>query len=485
MTELGQDERAQLLDRMRGLIARWGHESWVAAPIVEPSDRGFPDAYTPDLRGVRTVMRRLLTYAGLGGLEVDVEGQARPGLDRLAETVCVVAGLDERGVDLHVYAEGPAEDVPLTLAHEAARIYRELRSGPVQHPYRAPAFEDAEAIPDEELEEEVSLTACYLGFGLLVAKGAHVYRAEGEMTGYVAVTRWVHRCLGALAPDEACFLLAAQLVARDVEAERLARYRAHLGPNEARWLDGFVTELSGDRDALLDALGLPPPDGWPDEETAPPEPLVDDGWRPPTPPPPERAVNAGRPVLRRRQHRGWSLATSAGFLSIFGFVAALISGASTVIRAALFVLPVLTVAAYFLGKRVRRGDICSHCETPLRAASEVCPGCGGAIRGAIGPDESHLAALERMRDVATFSGAIAGDQADADPRYVERGVKCPCCAWIPDGAHHWQCHACEGEAFNTFEHGGQCPRCEEVFDDTLCPRCDHMSPYDWWWPAED
>ena len=493
MSTLSDEERAHLLERMRVSIDRWGFETFVAAPIVEPSDRFFPDPFAPDLRGVRTVMRRLLTYAGLGALSVEVEGRARPGLDRMAETLCVVGELSDRGVLLEVWAEGPPEDLALTLAHEAARIFRELRSdegcegASVGHPYRAPVFqpEQPDALPDEAFEEEVSIAACYLGFGLLVAKGAHVYRAEGEMSGTLAVTRWVHRCLGALAPDEACFLLAAQCVVRGVDDERLARFRGYLGPNQAKMLADFVAELRGSEDALREALGLPSPDEWPEEGASRPAPLEDDGWRPPTPEPPP-PVALRRPVFRRRQHRGWNLATSAGFLSLAAFFVILLKGSSHLVQTALFVLPALTVAAYFVGKRMRRGDICSSCERALPASAHECPTCGGVIRGAIDFDENALEALERLPDVPTFGDLVeVRPQADADPRYVERGVKCPHCAWIPDGGHHWQCPICEGEHFNTFEQGGQCPDCEKVFEDTSCPRCDHLSPYDWWWPAED
>jgi len=108
------------------------------------------------------------------------------------------------------------------------------------------------------------------------------------------------------------------------------------------------------------------------------------------------------------------------------------------------------------------------------------------IRGELAAHESHLDGLERLTDVTTFGGTIASaDQEDAAARYVEAGVKCPSCGWIPDGEAHWGCDACEGDDFNTFAHGGECPHCAQVFDETLCPSCETLSAYDWWWPADD
>ncbi|HEY8430059.1 MAG TPA: hypothetical protein VIL20_16870 [Sandaracinaceae bacterium] len=43
---LSPDEREHWLERLRGLIERFGPASFVAAPIVEPTDRFFPDHYT-------------------------------------------------------------------------------------------------------------------------------------------------------------------------------------------------------------------------------------------------------------------------------------------------------------------------------------------------------------------------------------------------------------------------------------------------------
>lgn len=70
----------------------------------------------------------------------------------------------------------------------------------------------------------------------------------------------------------------------------------------------------------------------------------------------------------------------------------------------------------------------------------------------------------------------------ADPRYVELGVACPHCAWIPDGDPHWSCDSCAGEPFDTFATRARCPSCDRTFDETFCPVCGIASPHEFWWP---
>jgi predicted amidophosphoribosyltransferase len=149
----------------------------------------------------------------------------------------------------------------------------------------------------------------------------------------------------------------------------------------------------------------------------------------------------------------------------------------------LFATPIIVVGAWLAGKRVRRKDECSYCEHVLSdEPSEHCPKCGGDVRGVIEPHEHHVDAAEKRGAVTAFGLAAPKDQDDADPRYVARGVKCPHCGWIPNGGLHWSCDECEGGLFDTFKHGGECPECKKVFEDTFCPQCQTSSPYDFWWP---
>ena len=64
-------------------------------------------------------------------------------------------------------------------------------------------------------------------------------------------------------------------------------------------------------------------------------------------------------------------------------------------------------------------------------------------------------------------------------------IKCPKCAWQPDGGYYWEC-AC-GMVWNTFETQGVCPKCNKRWLDTQCPGpgypggCGEWSPHvDWY-----
>src|SRR5258706_16035727 len=67
------EEQRTLLADLAELIARRGHATFVSAPLLEPREEHFPDAWQPDVTGVSRLARRLLSYAELGQLDVDVE----------------------------------------------------------------------------------------------------------------------------------------------------------------------------------------------------------------------------------------------------------------------------------------------------------------------------------------------------------------------------------------------------------------------------
>jgi len=481
---LDDEANAELLRQMRERVERWGHETYVAAPVLEANDHYFPDPYSPDIRGVRTVARRLLKHVGLDDLDVDAGGVKAEDHDALAQTYVVLGELTERRFVIDVYEIGAAEEVPLVLAHEVARAYGRLRSGPMRstHPYRAPAFqEDEEPEADRAEEANASLTGMYLGLGLLVALGAHRYRATGEMAGTMAITRWVHECLGGLSPNEACFLLAAQAVARNEPDEVTERWRKALSPNERKSFSRFLRELRPEREALLARLGLPDEATWPAHDDTSFEPLDDDGWQPKDDEVEEEDEEvARRPIFRVSRHQGFNGLMGGTAISTLVFTA-IAANAPEFIMAAALAVPVSALAAFLGGSRISRTDMCSACEGLVPDGQDLCPGCDGLVRGRLKKGQSHALAVEALPDITTF-GLIAAPQDGAAKRYVDLGVKCPNCGWIPDGEAHWKCDACDGADFNTFAHGGECPHCSEVFEDTLCPRCDHMTTYEWWWP---
>ncbi|MGE0789577.1 MAG: hypothetical protein AB7S26_28150 [Sandaracinaceae bacterium] len=489
--QLSDEAKATLIERLRTHLDRWSPTAFMTGPIVTPDPASFPDAYTHDLIGLRTVARRMLVYAGLSGLEVDVVGYADPDPDPLAPTVVQASEISDHAVRFDVFSQGPAEDLPLVLAHEVARVYYRLFGGRDRgdHPYRLKPPKPTQALsPDDEasvaaVEEEVSLTAVYLGFGLLAAIGSHQHKAQSRIEGRTVSSRWVHRSVGALAPDEACFLLALQAVVRDLDDSVIAGWRKALTADPATMLARFVKELRPRADEIRKQLGVPAADDASRithvELTA----LDDDGWTPAELARDEEEAPLEFAVFRRRTHGAWKGLLVTGGLGVAGFLGAAI-GADDLLEPVLIAGGALTGAGFLVGRFVRGPDLCSRCEATIPADASRCPGCGGVVKGELRGSQNHLDALEELTDASSLTGVLAGDQPDAAPRYRELGVKCPKCAWIPDGEGHWDCTECEARRFNTFAHGGQCPECETILDETPCPECGLVSDYDWWWPRQ-
>lgn len=477
---LADSARKELLARTGALIARWGAKPYLTAPLLEPNDRFFPDPYTGDLVGLRTVTRRLLHYVGLEHLAVELHGHHRKSNELFTHTSAVLTHVDEHEVEIGVWDIGEAEEVPLVLAHEVARAYHALQSKGGRGPYRSSENLDGgpEGEPDQVQEEEVSLTACYLGFGLLVALGAHRYKARGKVVGASVRTQWSHRRLGALTPDEATFLLAAHAVVREVDEATLADWGGRLSANVRSDFLRYLADLREDREALIEALGLPDRP-WPRPVALDPKPLEDDGWLPE----PIDEASVTHPVLRVPKNAGSAMASASGALSLGGLMAAVVTDPAWA-WGVLVGGPLLAVAAYFGGKRIRRHDECTGCDAKLGADDTRCAKCGGTVVGTLREGEGYFDALARAGVRTTHDGQLVEAQADADPRYVTLRVMCPSCAWIPDGKDHWGCEHCDGDAFNTFETGGTCPHCEHTFEETWCPQCEHSAPYEWWWPED-
>jgi hypothetical protein len=62
---------------------------------------------------------------------------------------------------------------------------------------------------------------------------------------------------------------------------------------------------------------------------------------------------------------------------------------------------------------------------------------------------------------------------------MENEIKCPQCSWQPTKYNEWQC-SCR-HIWNTFNTGGQCPKCTKIWEDTCCPKCYRWSPHiDWY-----
>ncbi len=237
--QLSLDERDWLLAGLRGLILRQGATRFLSAPIREPSPRDFPDDFRADEASVGRLLRRILGYAGMPDMEVELETFSQPdrvkALDahgRAAEwghdgAAAWFAGIAGDSCSFGVAEERIGDDpvgLVATLCHEVAHAWRHFHQL---------------AVRDRDVEERLTdLTTVYLGFGLLTTNGSYRYRASFELDGANTVTRWSHSRLGYLSPEEMSFLLAAQVRARGLSWLARRRLAGKLEANQAasfRW----------------------------------------------------------------------------------------------------------------------------------------------------------------------------------------------------------------------------------------------------------
>jgi hypothetical protein len=242
--------REQLLDDLARLILAEGSETFLDAPLIEPSDRWFPDRWTPDAAGVEHLLRRLLDYARLTHLTLvlEVDQFSNPAgkvlLDGRAGghegTAAWFAGIRGATCLFGVDTNQLSDPIALvgTLSHEVAHAYR-----------HASQLRVADAAIEEPLTD---LTTVYLGFGILTANASQRFLSGRSGAG----GSWWSRSVGGyLGMQAMCFLLAAQSVARGTPPKTLARL---LSPNQRACFLAACKDL-GAREALLERLGLPPP----------------------------------------------------------------------------------------------------------------------------------------------------------------------------------------------------------------------------------
>lgn len=244
-------EREWLWAALQTLIDARGEEPFLRAPIVLPDDKFFPDRWSPDERGVAGLAERLLGYAGLDHLEVNVQlfteaTEVREvGMDgRAAATshagaAAWFAGI--RGGTCLFGAESDQLDDPVGLvgamAHEIAHAYR--RSHRLEH-------------RDRDMEEKLTdVTTIYLGFGVLTtAASARFITAHHDNMG----SSYAHKRQGYLAPHEMAFMLASQLALRGYDARTVRSLIKSLPANQAATVRTAIAETS--RPLIANALGF-------------------------------------------------------------------------------------------------------------------------------------------------------------------------------------------------------------------------------------
>lgn len=272
--ELPSAERQdRLLAALGRLVALRGYQTLVHAPTLEPNARYFPDEWPGTVRGVRMLIRRLMHYAELDAVPIELElfDSNAPGI-RVDDggsggfhehnVAAWYAGIEDERIHFGLDVRRTRDPVELTgvLAHEVAHAYRE------HHGLMA---------RDRDIEEELTdLTTIYLGFGVFSASSAFVYQTSGGFEAGMTINEWRIGSNGYLPAGEMAFLLAARSVARGDDAATTRALRKLLPVNQAHAFRSALKALSGDPAGLREQLGVPAPGEWSEHEpVAPGEPL--------------------------------------------------------------------------------------------------------------------------------------------------------------------------------------------------------------------
>jgi len=406
------EHRDRLLAALANLIRRRGFETFVSAPLLLPRSEYFPERWERSVSGARRLLRRLMHYAGLGELKVqlkawrerplipghlaasDVDGHAAAWFAGIHDGTC------EFGLELDQLRK--EDSLVAALGHEVAHAYRE-HHGLV--------------ISDRELEEKLTdLTCVYLGFGVFNVN-ASLAVETGGLSASGERLLYERNSLGYLSPAEFALLLATQLAVRDDAAEQ-REVRSELLPNHAALLAQGLREFS-DVAALRQRFAIPEPDSWPprvgiealarlpDDEEPTSEGALEHG---PT------LAREGGVVFRVKGDRALPLSLlGLGGSAILG----LSLGAGTFGFYALCALG--TAGGVFAGRRLRADD-CSGCRARLAAQADQCAGCGQSVAGEIATHDERLEAEERYhaRHGGAASDSHEGEEEDEqeDPLLV-------------------------------------------------------------------
>ena len=376
-------ERIALVADTATLIERAGIEPYVAAVLVEPTDRFFPDPWHADVESLRQLARRVFDYVGLTKVTIEVE--AATSERAIAGGIWAI----ELGANtVRIGADRERLDDPLatiaTLARFAAIVFR--------------ADHEVAGETDEVEGRAIDATTIYLGLGIITTNAAYRYRASGELRGSSAITRWSHSELGALSPQAMSYLLAVQLVARAATSSEVRAVAKILETNQATYLAAAIREL--DSEELRTRLGLPERAGWPARRQPPPNTRsIAMVIAPPIPKAiakiaPTGGRNVGQPVFRMKRTR----AGAAGFVGLFVAMVPMIAiSVKGYAGLAVGVLVGTSLACAAVGSRMRRDECAdSRCGRILPPGIERCPGCGGTIAGTLLRGENRLEAEERL-----------------------------------------------------------------------------------------
>jgi hypothetical protein len=388
------EEQGWLITHLAAQIAAGGEAQFVEMPVLEPTRKYFPDPWSFSHQGLDRLVRRLMQYAGLGGLDVKI-GTYIELKERTHEssrfghrsTAGLFMGIVE-GQCLFAFNEAAPADAEYmagVMCHEVAHAYRS-HHGLAQ--------------PESREEEELitDLTTVYLGFGIFSANNSFRSRTAGWSAGALAFHSWSVQSTGYLPPQAFGFLLAIQMVARNLSPSERRHLLKLLEPDQAAFTEAALQEVCDREQDILETLRLTPrarrgPAKRLDEILRPLPEYGGPESSPASPPASEPVLSvSSRPVFRVPKNRTHQ----------FGPLGAIFGLGIGVVGALLLQQPVIVLLGVVTGGMIGlyRGsrtcfEVCSDptCKAVL-PATDHCPNCGRYIAGTISHENDRLEAEE-------------------------------------------------------------------------------------------
>ncbi|MBL8684592.1 MAG: hypothetical protein JNK05_35785 [Myxococcales bacterium] len=238
-------QREWVLDQLAAICKRRGVEPILAWPLILPTVDYFPAPIVVSSdRALARILRRLLWYAGLDELRVELdfiaEGAAPLsfGSSEFAVQLASVEGASCRFA-VHRDRIGSAADLVAECTREVVRVYR--RRGGLE-------------VDDGELDARLAdITAVYLGFGVLLCAGSSRTWSSSAST----------RMPTGLSAASLSFAVAVWCCLRDPSEGETAAVEALLGDELGRLFRASIAVLEDSDQPLITRLALPPRDEWP------------------------------------------------------------------------------------------------------------------------------------------------------------------------------------------------------------------------------
>ncbi len=399
------DERNEGALEALGVLVAQEPNPFVAGLLLLPDDAHFPDAFEPTEAGMSSLLHRLHQYLGISHVDVEVELDLDDASGDVERTEIALEFVEAQRAHYRVRRIDRADVVVAAVLEVALAAMFDQSTRTTTETYREPGGSPDRWVPDDdETFLGASLLAVARGAGVLLAIGAHTFRAGAEIAGGLsALGHWDHVERGALDPHVVSYLLAAQLVIRD-DVDR-PRVLAALPTERRREVMDALGTL--DREEVAEVLGLPPRSAWP------PPARPDEATTSRRPTPKRRSKPAGAMSFRLRSDAGALGAFLGAALGMAGIALTLWIAPSWSPDESVMHRVVITddgayvgtfrsiTPAFFLGAMVlivlvtgalgaavgrrRVRDVCAAvgCGAPLAQGVPSCPRCGRRFAGVV------------------------------------------------------------------------------------------------------